>query len=135
MAEKTHIVYYDGECGLCHAWVQFVLAFDRKELFSFKPLQSLPLDAPARRLQPGELRTIVVETKSGEMLVRSDAALYILRGCGGVWRVCAFLSSLAPKMIRDGIYSIVASLRKHLVKEPSDLCPVVPEEQRKRFLS
>ena len=33
------IIFYDGDCALCHRMVQFILARDSKFLFSFAPLQ------------------------------------------------------------------------------------------------
>lgn len=129
------MVYYDGECGLCHAWVRFVLAHDRNEHFSFQALQSLPPEAAPRQMQPHAFSTIVVETRDGELYARSDAALYVLQSCGGLWAILAAIGYLIPRPIRDGVYRFIATQRKRIFREPAELCPVVPEAQRKRFLS
>src|SRR4029077_20098595 len=48
-ARGPHLLLYDGECGLCHWIVRFVLARDRHGRFHFAALQS---DAAARELAP-----------------------------------------------------------------------------------
>jgi predicted DCC family thiol-disulfide oxidoreductase YuxK len=35
----AHLVLYDGVCGLCNRLLQFLLAHDRRAVFSFAPLQ------------------------------------------------------------------------------------------------
>ena len=39
MAKK--IIYYDGECGLCHGAVKFILGIDSKNKFHFSPISNL----------------------------------------------------------------------------------------------
>ena len=34
-----HLVFYDGQCGLCDHAVQFLLKADKKNKFLFAPLQ------------------------------------------------------------------------------------------------
>ena len=34
------IVFYDGECGFCNHWVQWILEKDTKDKFLFSSLQS-----------------------------------------------------------------------------------------------
>ena len=38
-AATVGTIYYDGECGLCHASIRFVLAEDQQSLFRFSPMQ------------------------------------------------------------------------------------------------
>jgi predicted DCC family thiol-disulfide oxidoreductase YuxK len=47
---RTHVVFFDGVCGLCDRWVQFVLPRDRGARFRFAPLQGA---LAARELPPG----------------------------------------------------------------------------------
>ena len=35
----SHLVFYDGQCGLCDQVVQLLLKADRKNIFLFAPLQ------------------------------------------------------------------------------------------------
>ena len=130
MNDEFSTIYYDGECALCHGWVQFVLKRDRAARFRFAPLQSSELDSS----EP-QLSTMLVRTLSGEMLARSDGVIYILKELGGFLAVMGGLLSVLPRPIRDFGYRCVAAVRRKLFSAPSDLCPVVPPEHRERFLS
>lgn len=38
--EGKHIVFFDGDCGVCNFWVQWILERDTKDKFLFASLQS-----------------------------------------------------------------------------------------------
>ena len=38
---RKNIIYYDGECGLCHIVVRFILRIDSKNKFYFSPISNL----------------------------------------------------------------------------------------------
>ena len=128
-------IFYDGDCGVCHWMVSFVARHDRSgEAFRFAPLggevfeRSIP--EAARRDLPD---TVVVQTSKGEMLLRSQGALYILRRLGPGWRVLGRLLTLVPRPIRDFFYDRFAATRYRLVKRPDGTCPLMPPELRARF--
>ena len=37
--ENKHIVFFDGDCGVCNFWVQWILERDNKDQFMFASLQ------------------------------------------------------------------------------------------------
>ncbi len=126
-------LFYDGECGLCDRFVQFVLRHDRREYFQFATLQS---EAGRERLSrlglsPADLRTVVL-VEGDESYVRSTATLRVCRRLAGLWPVL-YAVILVPKAWRDGVYSLIARHRK-LWFEPPSGCPVMPEEWRRRFV-
>jgi predicted DCC family thiol-disulfide oxidoreductase YuxK len=129
-------VFYDGNCGLCHATVRFVVARDSDARFVYAPLGgatfAATFDAAARAAIPA---TVVVRTEDGRTLVRSDAVVHLLRAIGGGWRVLGGMLRLVPRPLRDVGYRAVASVRRRLVAAPKDACPVVPPELRARFLA
>ncbi len=128
-------VFYDGDCGLCHRAVRFVLAEDRGgELFVLSPLQS---DAFVR-LVPEDRRSglpdsIVLRAADGVLHVRSDAVAHILDRLGGLWRVVGWLLRAVPRPVRDWAYDGVARVRKRIFAAPKDVCPLMPDELRGRF--
>ena len=132
---EPEVVFYDGGCGLCHRTVRLVLAADRAERFVFAPLQgstfSQLLPKPDRVGLPD---SIVLRTPQGQLLVRSNAVLYILSRLGGGWAVLANLARLIPRPIRDAVYDFIARIRFGLFARPDDYCPLVPKELRARFL-
>ncbi len=135
MPGTSERIFFDGDCGLCHRWVRFALARDRgRELFRFAPLAgpTFAAEVPAadRRGLPDSL---VVRTAEGRLLVRSSAALHVLRRIGGPWRVLAAGLGLVPRGLRDRGYDQIARLRRRLFAKPASACPRVPREQAARL--
>jgi predicted DCC family thiol-disulfide oxidoreductase YuxK len=137
------ILLYDGVCGLCNGFVQFVLRRDATGMFRFAALQS-PLAArilarhglDARDL--GSLYVVVNPEQADEILLpRSDAVIFTLRQLGGAtrafWRMTGFLLQLVPRAIRDWGYG-VAARRRYRVFGRYDTCPLPTEDTRSRFL-
>lgn len=129
------LLFYDGYCALCHRAVKFVLKQDRSgKAFRFAPLQGSTLESrisPERRASLPD--SILVLTVEGELLVRSDAFIHILRRLGGSWGFWARLLALIPRGLRDWVYDFIARIRYRLFGMREDLCPVLPPEWRARF--
>ena len=125
------VVYFDGVCGLCNRFVDFVLARDHARRYRFAPLQGST--ATARLGDPGEVDpTTIVYEQDGVLFDRSAAALRIVAGLGGVWGLVAVFG-LVPRPIRDAVYDWVARHRygwfgKH------DTCRLPTPEERAVFL-
>ncbi|MGB0356511.1 MAG: thiol-disulfide oxidoreductase DCC family protein, partial [Opitutales bacterium] len=102
------VILFDGICGLCNAWVDFILKRDPKGSFKFAPLQGEYASQVAPE-QISELKSIVYICH-GRKYTKSGAVLRILRDLGGIWQVC-WVFWLIPFFIRDFFYSLVASNR------------------------
>jgi predicted DCC family thiol-disulfide oxidoreductase YuxK len=128
-------LFYDGHCGLCHRAVKFVLRHDRSgELFRYAPLQGETFQARVAVERRARLPdSVVVLTREGELLVRSDAFLHIFRRLGGRWRALGAVLSVVPRGLRDLVYDFVAGIRYRVFGKREDLCPIVPAELRARF--
>src|SRR6266404_4297952 len=127
-------LYYDGECGLCDRFVQFVLRHDPRGHFQFATLQSEGGRQVLSRvgLPENDLRTVVL-VEDGNPCVRSTATLRVCRRLAGLWPLLyAFI--VVPKRWRDGAYALIAQKRKLWFKAPS-ACPVMPPEWRRRFIA
>lgn len=129
------LLFYDGQCGLCHRACRFVLAEDRDgELFAFAPLQG---ETFAARLRPEQRRdlpdSIVVLTEDGRLLTRTSALIHLGHRLGGLWRPLAFSARLIPRPLRDAAYAGLAAIRHRLFASPKDLCPLIPADLRPRF--
>jgi predicted DCC family thiol-disulfide oxidoreductase YuxK len=129
------LLFYDGYCGLCHRLVQFVLREDREgKAFRFAPLQGETF----QRLVSSEVRvtlpdSVVMRAADGQLYVRSDAFLRVLRRLGGGWNVLASGLGIVPRGLRDFVYDFVARMRFRIFGRREDLCPVMPPELRARF--
>lgn len=114
-----HLVFYDGECGLCDHIVQFVLANDKEKIFLFAPLQGETAEF--------ELRDLPREYKNVDSLVlienyRMPEQKYYVLGKGalricwllrGFWALLGWISFL-PSPLYDWVYRIVARNRKEM---------------------
>ena len=127
-------LYYDGDCGLCDRFVQFVLRHDRGEYFQFATLQSEAGREQLTRLGLPEHdpRTVVL-VEDGKSYVRSTATLRVCRRLAGFWPLL-YACIVIPKAWRDGAYALVARNRKRWLKTPA-ACPVMPPEWRRRFIA
>lgn len=128
-------LFYDGDCGLCHRTVSFILNRGRKgEAFRFAPLGGVTFH---HRLTPehraGLPDSVVILTASGDVLSRSKAVLHILHALGGGWRLLGWMGQILPRFLADAVYDCIARIRHRLFEKPVDICPVMNSEQRKRF--
>lgn len=127
---KQHLVFYDGECGLCDAFVQFLLRVDKRESFFFAPLQG----KHAEKLPP-EKKTldsvILVEDYKGKkrLYYEGKAAFRTLWLLGGRWRLIGWFNFL-PAILYNWCYRLVAANRHRLF--PKTEC-VIPGDKT-RFL-
>jgi predicted DCC family thiol-disulfide oxidoreductase YuxK len=133
------ILLYDGVCGLCNRFVQFILRRDRNAIFRFASLQcALAARILARHgANPTNLDTVYVvvnhELPDEYLLSRSEAAVFVLNQLGGPWRPAALLLPLLPKFLRDLGYNVVARHR-YRVFGRSEACILPRDQDRSRFL-
>ena len=115
--------------------MKFVIRHDERGEFLFSPLQGETI----RKLVPAErIKTlpdsVVIRAFAGELFLKSDGAIYVLRRLGPFSQVLALVLSIFPLFLRDVGYNFIASLRKRVFGTRADYCPIVPAEVRERFL-
>ena len=101
------VVFFDGVCGLCNGFVDFLVQHDHARVLRYAPLQGTTA-AQFDRL-PRTLDSVVV-VDGDRVLVKSDAALTVLSRLGGVWRLCA-AARVIPRVVRDAVYDTIARNR------------------------
>lgn len=133
------VVLYDGVCGLCNRYVQFVLRRDRQNRFRFAPLQgafgsaALARHGLALGSDPSFMVLLEAPGSADERArVRSDAVLAVMSGLGGAWRASAVLR-IVPRVVRDAIYDLVARVRYRIFGR-LDACPIPSPAQKRLFL-
>lgn len=104
------VVFFDGYCALCAFWVRFILIRDRRGSYRFASLDSAAARSAGVSVQPGADPETVILLAEGRTWERSDAAIRILAGLGGLWRLCLLLL-IVPRALRDAIYRWVARHR------------------------
>ena len=126
------IVYFDGYCNVCNAFVDFLIRRDPRGRLRFASLQSSTAQArlPARYSQ--DVNTMVFED-DGQISEMSAGALRSIAALGGAWAlVRVFL--LVPRFLRDGVYQWVAKHR-YLWFGKRETCRIATPEELERFLS
>lgn len=128
------MLFYDGECGLCHGFVRFVLQQDSQGKIKFAPLQGSRFAALKLAHNLKELPdSLVYYRGQNELLYKSQAVLAVLGELAGIWSLAAKLLGLVPRNIADFIYDQIAKIRKRIFGKPKQLCPIIPPELQKRF--
>lgn len=132
-ARRQEHLLYDGTCGLCHRFVRFVLAEDRRAAFRFAPLAGATSAARITGERADLPDSVVVLADDGRLLVRSRAVFHTLGRLGGLWRALAGVLELVPRPIADFAYDRVAAVRHRLFARPQDACPMAPAALAERF--
>jgi predicted DCC family thiol-disulfide oxidoreductase YuxK len=138
-AQPNRIILYDGVCGLCNRFVQFVLKRDSHDRFRFASLQSAFAKAILSRhaADPKDLDTmyaVLNYQQPGEKLAaRSDAVIAILTDLGDFWRGLGVALAILPKWLRDWGYGLIARNRYRIFGK-YDQCLLPQERYRHKFL-
>jgi predicted DCC family thiol-disulfide oxidoreductase YuxK len=134
MERSRHaVVIFDGECKFCNRWVDFLLRFDRRDVFRFAARQT---EAGAAFLQQAGLPECgvgsIILAEDGSVLVRSAAVLRILDLLGFPFSLAAVFR-LIPTTPRDAVYEWFARNRLKWFGRRST-CRLPSEAERHRFL-
>jgi predicted DCC family thiol-disulfide oxidoreductase YuxK len=126
------IVFFDGVCGFCNHFVNWVIRHDRRRQLRFSPLQG----QTARQLLPADrwqqLSTVVLLTQDRSW-IRSAAVCRILWAMGGCWKIPAALLWIIPSPLRDLGYLLVGKVRYRLFGK-HEQCRLPSAEERALFL-
>ena len=134
----THLLLYDGHCGLCSRLVQFVLMRDRRGVFRFARLQGDVGKAMVARSggTTDRLTTFYVvtrfETREARVLTKSTAALFVAGELGWPWGVTR-IARLVPAVLLDRVYDLIAATRYRTFGR-REQCLMPRPEFRSRFL-
>lgn len=134
LTDHKILVLFDGVCNLCNASVQFIIRRDRHDRFRFASLQSDAARAILQRfnINPETMHSVIV-IDGDKVYERSDAAIRIASGLGGIWRLLSSLRVL-PRRLRDFIYNLIARHRYSWFGKRNE-CMIPTPELRSRFLS
>jgi len=132
-APSRAVILFDGFCGLCNGWVDFILVHDHRLVFQFAALQS-----PTGReilsqfgLPPDFIDSFLL-VEDGRIYYRSSAFLRALRGLGLPYSL-AIVLIVIPRVLRDQVYRFVAARRLSWFGR-RDTCRVPTPEEAGRFL-
>ena len=126
------IVFYDGECGFCNHWVQWILERDKKDKFLFSSLQS---EFGQKFLNDRNLPNEVFDTlylwkPESFYLSKYQAILKIAAEIGGIYSL-ASVGKILPDFVGNQFYNLVSRNRKKLAENQ---CFLRNAAQRKKFI-
>lgn len=129
---SKYYIFYDGDCGFCNYWVQWILKRDEKDRFRFASLQSNfgQQFLWQRGLDRNQFNTLYLWKPNVYYLVKSKAVTQIAKILGGKYALMAYLNIL-PGFISDKIYDRISENRMKLA---AGKCYLPTEEERKKFL-
>jgi predicted DCC family thiol-disulfide oxidoreductase YuxK len=126
------IIFFDGVCGLCNGFIDFVLKIDKKNQFHFSALQS---DFAVKNLPEEYTKDLksVVYMNDGKVYVKSKAVINILSEIGGPWRIFSS-AKILPYSLLNTAYDLVATNR-YRVFGKKETCRIPTQEERSKFIS
>jgi predicted DCC family thiol-disulfide oxidoreductase YuxK len=131
----NEILYYDGNCAMCHGFVRFLLAEERTRTLRYGPLQGQHFRTSVPAAKRSELPdSLVLSVRDGHLRVRSDAVVRVMERMGGLWTASASLLRLVPRPLRDAGYDLAGALRYRLFGRTTDACPLIPPTLRKQVM-
>lgn len=128
-----YYVFYDGDCGFCNHWVEWILKNDKKDQFRFVALQS---DfgfsfLSERRLNTKDFTTLYLWKPNEFYFSKSQAVSKVAYLLGGRYRVLSYLNFL-PQNITDMLYDIIAKNRHKITKKH---CYIPTDKEREKFVN
>jgi predicted DCC family thiol-disulfide oxidoreductase YuxK len=129
--EKHPIIFFDGYCGLCNGFVDFVMERDKKKIFRFATLQG---KTAARLLPKEDYENIdsVVLVMDDFTYKKSKAVLKVFSVLGGGWQALSVFDVL-PLFLKNFGYDLVAKYRYALFGK-REVCRMPTREERALFL-
>lgn len=126
------IIFFDGVCAMCNAFVDIIIRIDRKQIFLFAPLQGTTAQEllPPMSDNPEEWSMVYLDETGIHQ--QSDASLAVYRRIGGIWGVLGWLRYI-PRFIRDPVYRVIANNRYRWFGK-KEACRIPTAEERERFL-
>ena len=126
------VIFFDGDCLLCHRSVRFIVRRDPKALFRFAKIKGeFGVDLVAR-FPDLECCDSLILLENGEVFTESTAALKIAGKLKGLWPLFSIFL-IVPQKRRGPIYRLVARNRYRWFGK-AEACPLWSAEERKRFL-
>lgn len=126
-----NVIYFDGVCGLCNGFIDFIMKIDKKGIFHFSPLQSEHAKKNLPKEFVEDLDSVVVQI-DGQTLRKSKAVFAVLRKLGGIWGIASSVGSL-PESFLNMAYDMVAENRYKIFGK-KETCRLPTPEERSRFL-
>lgn len=126
------ILFFDGVCGMCNRFVDFILKHDKQGHILLTPLQGETATARLPESDRENLNSVVLLDEHGETRY-STAVVHVLGHMGGFWKLVSWTLWLIPRPIRNIGYRFIARNRYRMFGK-KETCRMPTVEERARFL-
>ncbi|KQS89317.1 DUF393 domain-containing protein [Chryseobacterium sp. Leaf394] len=131
--ENKHIIFFDGDCGVCNFWVQWILQRDKKNQFMFASLQSDfgQKFLGERNLDKKQFNTLYLWKFGSYYLIKSKAIIKVLDLLGGFYSIGSLIGKIFPTSLSDRLYDVISRNR---MKISNQKCFLPTPDERKKFI-
>ncbi len=130
------VLFFDGVCGLCSRFIDFVMKRDTGRIFRYSPLQGKHFEELKTKYPwvDGQNSIVLVcrIVNRDVVLFRSRAVFFVLNELGGGWKVISWLK-IVPAPMTDLGYRMVSSLRYRIFGK-KESCRLPTPAERALFL-
>jgi predicted DCC family thiol-disulfide oxidoreductase YuxK len=125
------VIFFDGYCGLCNGFVDFMMKVDSKGVFNFSPLQGEFAKSHLSQSDILDLKSVVILI-DGKTYRKAKGVFKALGELGGFWKAFLILN-IIPTPILNSFYDMVATNRYRLFGKRAT-CRLPTQEERNRFI-
>jgi predicted DCC family thiol-disulfide oxidoreductase YuxK len=126
------VIFFDGVCGLCNGFVDFIMKIDKNTQFKFSPLQSGYASQKLPSHYTQNMSSVVYMDQKGQIFSKSEAVIRIMKDMGGIWNI-AIAGKILPDFLLNKAYDFVAENR-YKVFGKKETCRLPTSEERARFV-
>jgi predicted DCC family thiol-disulfide oxidoreductase YuxK len=135
LPKHKQLILFDGVCNLCNSSINYVIKYDKKDVFMFAPLQG---EAGKQIIQKFHLDTsktdsILLYSEEKGLQIKSSAALAIASKLGFP-RNLLTIFYIIPPFIRNWVYDYIAKNRYKWYGK-KEACMIPTPELQAKFLN
>ncbi|WP_420570925.1 thiol-disulfide oxidoreductase DCC family protein [Kordia sp.] len=130
LLKEYTIIMYDGSCGFCNEYIQFILDRKPSEKLKFVSQQSKNGQQLIDQFNIKEYTTSIIVVENHQYYKKSTAIFKIMKQLGTSWKYLSYLQ-IIPTFISDFVYSVLSKYRYKLVRQH---CRLISKEEQHFFL-
>lgn len=133
--DKSCVVFFDGVCNLCNAFIDFVIRNDKNKQIFYTSLQSRTAENLLKSydVNPTQGMTTIYFLEKKVLYSQSTAVLKIMQKLGKRKRFIARFLLLFPRVIRDRAYVFIA-LNRYRFFGKKQSCRLPSAEEARQFI-
>lgn len=128
------IVIFDGVCNLCDASIQFIIKYDKRDVFRFVSIQSELGKNIVNHIgiDISKIDSIILYIPNKAYYTKADAVFTVLKEFNNLYCVFYYLKIL-PNFVKNSLYDFVAKNRYNWFGK-KDFCLIPTSELKAKFL-